>query len=146
MERGKTKSCPHYSQPYKVVGIKDGDTVVLLNLKDSTKTTVRLNSVDSPEKDQPYGMKAKQFTSDFCYGKTVDLVSSGKDRYKRTLGDIVYNGESLNRNLVKNGYAWHHKQYSKDRVLDSLENLAKVNKAGLWIEGNCVAPWEWRKR
>lgn len=54
----------------KVVAIKDGDTVVVLDSLNN-QTTLRLAEVDCPEKNQPFGTKAKQFTSDQIYFKTI---------------------------------------------------------------------------
>jgi endonuclease YncB( thermonuclease family) len=42
----------------KVVGIKDGDTVVILE-KNNTQKTLRLAEVDCPESKQPFGKNAK---------------------------------------------------------------------------------------
>ncbi len=53
-----------------VVGIKDGDTVVVLDSLNN-QITLRLAEVDAPEKSQPFGTKAKQFTSDQIYLKTI---------------------------------------------------------------------------
>ena len=50
----------------KVIGIKDGDTVVVLDSL-NYQTTLRLAEVDCPEKSQAFGTKAKQFTSDDFY-------------------------------------------------------------------------------
>ena len=47
----------------KVIGIKDGDTIVVLDSLNN-QTTLRLAEVDCPEKSQPFGTKSKQFTSD----------------------------------------------------------------------------------
>ena len=54
----------------KVIAIKDGDTIVVL---DSLKTqkTLRLAEVDCPESGQSFGKNAKQFTSNQVFGKTV---------------------------------------------------------------------------
>src|SRR5690554_2704009 len=66
---------------HKVIGIKDGDTFVLLI--DGKEQTVRLEHIDCPEKRQPFGTKAKQFASDLCFGEKVVLRKSGTDRYRR---------------------------------------------------------------
>ena len=57
----------------KVIGISDGDTVKVLKGKDQIK--IRLHGIDSPEKGQAFGTRAKQFTSEMVFGKTVALVS-----------------------------------------------------------------------
>ncbi|WP_347158556.1 thermonuclease family protein [Pontibacter chitinilyticus] len=128
----------------KVVGVKDGDTIVLL--RNGEEETVRLYGVDTPEKTQAYGQKAKQFTSDMVFGKTVQLIVKNKDRYGRTVGTIILaDGRSLNAELVRNGYAWHYTAYSKDKNLANLEADARRFKRGLWQDPNPTPPWDYRK-
>lgn len=129
---------------YKVISIKDGDTIELL--KNGKPLRVRLLGVDAPEKNQDFGTVARQFTSDLCFGKTVNLVVDGNDRYGRTVGTIILpDGRSLNNELVRNGYAWHYKAYSHDETLAQLEIEARQNRRGLWEKPNATAPWEFRK-
>lgn len=47
----------------KVIGIKDGDTVVVL-LEGNIQKTLPLAEVDCPENSQPFGKNAKHFTAD----------------------------------------------------------------------------------
>lgn len=127
----------------KVIGVKDGDTVVLL--VNGKPQTVRLAHVDCPEKNQAFGSKAKQFVSDFCFGKNVEAVIAGKpDRNGRWIAEIFYKNQNLNKEMVRNGLAWHYKKYSKNQNYAALENIARKKKAGLWQEKNPVAPWEFR--
>lgn len=129
---------------YKVIAVKDGDTIELL--KDGKPVRVRLLGVDAPEKNQDYGTVARQFTSDLCFGKFVNLVVDGQDRYGRTVGTIILpDGKSLNQELVRKGYAWHYKAYSHDETLAQLEIEARNNHRGLWEKPKAVAPWEFRK-
>jgi micrococcal nuclease len=129
----------------KVVGVKDGDTYVIL--KDKTPITIRLAHIDCPEKKQAYGQVAKKFGSDFCFGKQVIVISDGKkDRNGRIIGEIFFNQRCLNKDLVKNGLAWHFKKYSKSLEYAELEITARKNKVGLWKDINPIAPWDWRKK
>ena len=73
----------------KVVGVKDGDTVVVLDSL-NYQTTLRLAEVDCPEKDQPFGTKAKQFTSDQIYRKEIKYIVTDIDRYGRSIAKIYY--------------------------------------------------------
>ena len=105
-----------------------------------------MNEIDCPEKKQAFGQKAKQFTSDFCFGKYVEIVGHKKDRYGRTIAFVIdENGRNLNEELVKNGFAWQYVKYSKSERLFMLEQEARKNKLGLWIDENPIAPWEFRK-
>lgn len=128
----------------RVIGIKDGDTIELL--RNGKPVTVRLFGVDTPEKTQDFGERARQYTSELTFRKNVRLIEHNKDRYGRTVGTIILpDGRSLNEELVRNGYAWHYKAYSNDLTLANLEADARKFKRGLWQAPNPVAPWDYRK-
>ncbi|MEO3408383.1 thermonuclease family protein [Mucilaginibacter sp. CAU 1740] len=130
---------------YKVVKVKDGDTLGLLSA-DNQEVTVRLAEIDCPEKSQAFGQAAKKFTSDICYGKEVKLIGNVRDRYGRTVAQVVLtDGTNVNYQLVKNGYAWQYKAYSKSAELASLEEQARQNHLGLWQDANPTPPWEYRR-
>jgi len=130
----------------KVTAIKDGDTFKVLY--SGKEHTVRLAHVDCPEKKQPFGSKAKIFASDICFGKVVVVKSDGKtDRYKRIIAEIfLKDGRNVNKELVKNGLAWHFKKYSDNQEYAELEIIARRNQIGIWSEPYPTAPWEWRKK
>ncbi|RWY51001.1 thermonuclease family protein [Mucilaginibacter gilvus] len=130
---------------YRVVGVKDGDTMVLLS-PDHQNITVRLAEIDCPEKSQAFGQAAKQFTSDLCFGKQVKLIGTTKDRYGRTVGLVeLADGTNVNYNIVKNGYAWQYRAYSKDMALALIEQRAREQRLGLWQDANPTPPWNFRK-
>jgi endonuclease YncB( thermonuclease family) len=131
---------------YKVIGVKDGDTFVLLI--NGREQVIRFAHIDCPEKNQPFGHKAKQFVSEMCFGKYVTLIQFNKfDRYKRLIAEVILeDGTNLNKELIKNGLAWHFKKYSKDTNYEELELQARLNKIGLWRDSNPIAPWDWRKQ
>lgn len=132
-------------QYYKVIGIKDGDTFVLL--VDGSPLTIRLAHIDSPERGQPFGSKAKQFASELCFGKMVTLVHTKEyDRNKRLIAEVILaDGMNVNKELVRQGYACHFKRYSRDMSYDSLEREARAKLAGMWSDPNTIMPWEYRQ-
>ena len=129
----------------KVVSIADGDTVTILNNNQQTK--IRLAEIDTPEKNQPYGKKAKKALSDFIFNKEVEVEVVAIDRYGRTVGKIFLNDLNINKEMVKAGHAWVYVQYAKDKTLFDLEKNARDNQSGLWAlpEGERIAPWQWRR-
>lgn len=129
----------------KVVAITDGDTIVVLN-SNNQQIKIRLEGIDSPESKQDFGYRAKQATSDLCFGKEVTVQKSGEDRYGRTLAYIYVGDLCLNKLLLSLGMAWHYKQYNKDPELAKLELEAKEKKIGLWSQPNPVAPWDFRHK
>ena len=60
---------------------------------------------DCPENGQAYGKRAKQAASDPTFGKEVTIQTHRKDRYGRTLADVLLpKGANINQILVKNGW------------------------------------------
>lgn len=131
----------------KVIGIKDGDTVVVLDSLNN-QTTLRLAEVDCPEKSQPFGTKAKQFTSDQIYLKTIKYIITDTDRYGRSIAMIYYDTDNkyLSAEIIKAGMGWHYKRYSTSKELANFEIKAKKEKVGLWIDNNPIEPSEWRRK
>ncbi|MDR4470189.1 MAG: thermonuclease family protein [Nitrospira sp.] len=128
----------------KVVAVLDGDTIEVLH--NGKAERIRLNGVDCPEKKQAFGQKAKQLTSSLVFGKTVVVVPSEVDRYKRIVGDVFLpNGVNVSYELVRAGLAWWYRKYSDDVLIAVLELEAQLEKRGLWTDPHPVPPWEWRK-
>jgi micrococcal nuclease len=130
----------------KVVGIADGDTFTLL-LKDNSTVRIRLHGIDTPEKGQPFGNNAKQYTSNLIFNKQVKVMQTDTDRYGRIVG-IVTNPENINVNeaLLKVGMAWHYKKYDNNPNWANFEKEARASKIGLWQDANPIPPWDWRKK
>lgn len=128
----------------KVIGIKDGDTVEIIDKLNKT-TILRLAEVDCPEKKQPFGTKAKQFTSDAIYLKTIKYIVTDKDRYGRSVAKIFYQNKYLSAEIIKKGMGWHYKKYSTSQELALFEKQARSRKIGLWIDPNPVNPSDWRR-
>ena len=132
----------------KVIAVADGDTITVLRSQDGTKTPtkIRLAGIDTPEKAQAYGTKAKQALSSQIHGKIVKIVYTEKDRYGRTIGDVYWGTRWINYEMVAAGWAWHYKQYSKDKRLADAEVAARKGHKGLWADPNKpVPPWGYRR-
>lgn len=132
--------------PARVVGVPDGDTLTVLR-DGRTQVKVRLWGIDAPETGQPFGSRAKQAASELAFGKAVKILPRDTDRYGRTVAEVILpDGQSLNREMVRQGYAWHYVKYAPyDRDLAGLEARARAAKVGLWSQPGAVPPWEWRK-
>ena len=122
----------------------DGDTITVL--RERRPEIVRLNGIDSPEKGQAFGGRAKQFTAQLAFGQVVQVIVRDHDRYGRTVADVVLvDGRSLNHEVVRGGYAWWFRRYSRDASLGTAESEARSAGRGLWADAQPVAPWEWRQ-
>ena len=130
------------SQELKVV---DGDTIHLNGEK------IRFTGIDTPELKQtcinngvkdPCGVTAKVILIEKIGDNKVECISKGKDQYKRILAECFVNKESLSSYLVRSGYAFAYRRYSKKFVPD--EDYARINTIGMWSM-KFDYPWEYRK-
>ena len=127
------------------VKITDGDTIKVNGEK------IRFSGIDTPELKQTClkdnvknfcGIEAKQILVDKIADNKVKCVKEGKDRYKRTLAECFVNDESLSSYLVRNGYAFAYRKYSKKFIID--EDYARANKLGMWSM-EFEYPWDFRR-
>ena len=125
--------------------IIDGDTIHLNGEK------IRFSGIDTPEIKQTCtknseiikcGILAKELLIQIIANKKINCIREGKDRYKRTLAECFVNDLSLSSYLVKNGYAFAYRKYSKKFIAD--EDFARSNKLGMWSM-KFEYPWDWRK-
>lgn len=131
----------------KVVHIADGDTITVLN-EVKRQIRIRLNGIDCPEKGQAFGRKATEFTKGLVALQTVTIQTFGKDRYGRTIGDVILeDGRNLNQELVGEGWCWWYRKYAPgNTVLERLEAEARDAQKGLWKDPHPIPPWDFRHR
>lgn len=128
----------------KCVYVIDGDSIVVL--QENSPVKIVLEGIDCPEKEQPYGDKATEFIKELVLFKTVTVNYEKKDEYGRLIGRVFVGDVDVNYLLVKKGYAWHYKRFSKEEKLKNAEIEAKNEKLGLWTESNPTPPWVWREK
>ena len=124
--------------------VVDGDTIK--GNVDSKRITIRLVEIDAPEMNQPFGVESKRFLKKLIENKKVTLISEGKDRYGRTLGELFVNKDNINETMVKSGFAWVYDRYVKSSLLYSYQDEAKSKTLGIWQSENPIAPWVWRRK
>ena len=128
------------------IKIIDGDTIHL------NREKIRFTGIDTPELKQTCnkdneivycGIQARQLLINKIGKNKVNCIKEGKDQYKRTLAECFVNDLSLSRFLVREGYAFAYRKYSKKFILD--EDFARTNKIGMWSM-EFDYPWDWRKK
>jgi endonuclease YncB( thermonuclease family) len=128
-----------------VVRVADGDT---LRVKvQGVAMDFRLSQIDAPEKNQPYGDRARAELLRLVSGRQLVLVPIDTDRYGRTVADVWAGNRNVNRELVKSGHAWFYDEFSQDAALYELEQQARSAKRGLWAlpPAQRIEPWRWRR-
>ena len=128
------------------IKIIDGDTIHLNGEK------IRFTGIDTPELKQTCtknnevilcGIEARKLLIKKIGQNEVQCKKEGKDQYKRTLAECFVNDVSLSSYLVRKGYAFAYRKYSKKFVND--EEYAKKNNFGMWSM-NFEYPWDFRKK
>ena len=128
----------------KVVKVTDGDTIPVLRNNEQIK--IRLAGIDAPEKGQPFGNVARQSMSEMLFGKEVQVVEQGRDRYGRTIGRVYRGDVDVSAKQIKQGMAWVYRKYTKDAALYKLEDEAKQHRLGLWADAEPTLPCAWRRK
>ena len=130
---------------FQDIKITDGDTIKVNGEK------IRFSGIDTPELKQtcvkagvsdPCGVTARQILIDKIGNNTVECIIEGQDQYKRSLAECFVNKESLSSYLVRKGYAFAYRKYSKKFIAD--EDYARINKIGMWSM-SFDYPWDYRK-
>ena len=131
----------------EVVAITDGDTIKILT-PTKQQIKVRLADIDTPERGQPYGRKARQVLGEKIHRRQVDVEEVTIDRYQRLVGRVFLDGRNINAEMVEDGAAWVYRKYSDDPQLLRLESQAQEQGRGLWAlqPDQRMPPWEWRKQ
>ena len=112
---------------------------------------IRFTGIDTPELKQTCikegvikqcGLTAKKILIEKIGNSKVKCISEGKDQYKRTLAECFVDSESLSSYLVRRGYAFAYKKYSKKFIKD--EDYARTKKIGMWAM-EFDYPWDYRR-
>ncbi len=129
----------------RVVGVADGDTLTVLT-DHKRQVRMRLAGLDTPERRQPYGTRARQVRSALAFGRSAEVKVEDTDRHGRSVGRVRVGGRDVNAEMVRRGAAWVYVRYNRDPALVALEAKARVARRGLWAlpEAERVPPWEWR--
>jgi micrococcal nuclease len=140
---------------YQVNRVIDGDTIIVN--KGTTKLTIRLVGIDAPEIShkknelgQPFSQQSTKNLAGLVLNKVVDVKSHGPDRYGRTLGEVFLDGNNINLEMVKSGFAEVYRGTPvKGQNMEpywKAEEEARRGGRGMWVLGDkYVSPRDWRK-
>lgn len=127
--------------------IFDGDSFLVRPQKDRD-VDVRLQDIDAPEKNQPYGAAARAALIKLIGDRDVFVDVIENDRYGRKVVRVYREPDRLDvvKALVRDGHVWVYRRTVRDRSLIQLEDTARATNRGLWalpVEDR-VPPWEFR--
>jgi len=133
-----------------VVRVADGDTVTLRDAQ-GVQHRIRLQGIDAPEQDQPFGDRSRQYLIERVYGREVTVAITRRDAYDRAVGVIRLDGQDINLRMVAAGKAWHfrrmarHQSAANRQAYADAEQAARQAKLGLWADPKPVPPWDFRR-
>ena len=112
----------------KVIGVIDGDTIVLEN-----KTRLRLRHIDAPELVNCGGDQAKQFVNSLVNGKSITIEEQIPDQMGRAMALVYVDKILLNEKLLEAGLArYHSDQTTKTPLLKKAADTAKISRLGIF--------------
>ncbi len=125
----------HPDERFVVARVIDGDTV---ELKGGDR--LRLLSVDTPEKGEPFYEEARTLLASKSLGEVakIDFANKRRDRYGRLLGYLYINDELINKTIISNGlgylYLFKDTEIKHPAVKEMLEaqKEAIFAQTGIW--------------
>ena len=135
----------------RVVSVHDGDTLTVLDAT-HVQYRIRLTGIDAPESHQPYGQASRKHLAERVAGKDVTIHWQKRDKYRRLLGRVEFEGGDMNLEQLRAGYAWHYLRYaagqpSQERAdYAQAEGQARRERVGLWQDSRPMPPWDYRHR
>lgn len=114
-----------------VTEVLDGDTMVI-----APDQSIRLANFDSPEIDLCQGQIAKDFLTNLILNQRVNIISVGRDAYKRTVA-LVYlpDGRLVNEIVALNGLGIYTstKTEEREKINQAVES-ARNKKLGIFSQ------------
>lgn len=127
-----------------VIRVSDGDTIWVCD-RHGQRHKIRLNRIDAPESDQPFGKESTSHLQSLVGGREIFVEYGTTDRYGRILGTIYLCNTDVNLQMIRDGYAWHYKHFDATPSYATAENEARTAKRGLWASPAPIPPHQWRK-
>lgn len=138
------------SNVYHVNRVIDGDTIVVVNDKNS-EMTIRMLGINTPETVDPrkpvecFGQEASRKLKGLLEGKDVlleqDPQTQNIDKYGRLLRYVsLTNGTDINKIMIKEGYAYENgygSAYTRQKEYKAAQAHAVSENLGLWNENTC---------
>ena len=115
-----------------VVTVADGDTVEVIPDGEQAPIRIRLEEIDTPELDEPYGRDAMIYTRILLLKKRVHIEGHDVDRYERLVARVTTAGRDVSLALLQMGLACHFSQFTSDPALARAAERARAQGSGFW--------------
>lgn len=112
----------------KVIGVIDGDTIVLEN-----KTRLRLRHIDAPELGLCGSDQAKNLLTTLVLNKKIQIKEQIPDQTGRSMALIYQNNTCINKLMLDSGWVrYHSDKTSQTDLLKTASTQAKIQKRGIY--------------
>ena len=112
----------------KVIGVIDGDTVVLEN-----KTRLRLRHLDAPEPEYCGGGQATKLLSSLVLNKMVKIDEQIPDQMGRAMAFLSVENTQVNEQMLVSGWVRYHSDVtSQTSHLKEVAQQTKLEKRGIY--------------
>lgn len=128
----------------KVESVVDGDTLRVRG-GDARLQKVRILGIDAPENGQPFFAAAREHLAKVTRDREVEVTPTGTDAQGRTVARVSMNGNDVSLDMLAAGLAWYQRGDTENTALEAEERKARARSAGLWIDKDPIAPWDWRE-
>jgi endonuclease YncB( thermonuclease family) len=122
----------------KVNGVQEGD---LIAIRADNEYRIRLDGIDAPEREQPFFAESRKALFDKINQKQVKVEWKQKTKDGLLLGNVLWDGRWINKELVSEGWAWQH---NNSVILLDEEAKARTAQIGIWASDNPIPPWEFK--
>ncbi len=112
----------------KVIAVLGGDSFQVLIGKE--KVIVNLQGIQPPE--NKWSPNSKQYLNQMIMNKNVKLDVKSKNKGKMT-AVVFVNNQNINMNMIQSG---NGKYIGKEKKYVEMQNKAKKNKKGFWMDEN----------
>lgn len=131
-----------------VTRVTDGDTVWVQPEGSATAPLkLRMLGIDAPERCQPWGGEATAALTERVLHRPVTIdTRPSYDRHGRLLGRLQLGAEDIGAWMVQQGHAWSYRYRGDLGPYASLEQRARTQKSGLFMDGTPEEPSAFRKR
>jgi len=89
-----------------VTKVHDGDSIHITP-PGQKRVVIRLAGIDAPELKQAYGIASRDKLRSMILNQTASARCYKKDRYQRNVCVVYFDGDDMNLEMVRAGFAWH---------------------------------------
>jgi endonuclease YncB( thermonuclease family) len=117
------------TESFQAQSIIDGDSLEIDNI---WQTKIRLNAIDTPERNKLFYREATDKLKQLCWDKNIILKNTKDGGFGRTAADVYCGGDFINPKMIEAGLAIVSIKHAKNQSLYIVQARARQNCRGIW--------------